>query len=633
MTGTVYRNGIFFDGSGNVPVIADVVVKDGRIAAIGQGLDVEPGTVEIACRGLWLMPGLLDIHTHLDLEVELAPELPEVVRHGTTTVVISNCSIGVTYGHQRRADEDPIVDCFARVENMPKPVLRRVADACTWTDSQAYLDHLDALPLGPNIVPMIPHSMLRIEVMGLNGSVAGPPTRQQLARMEQLLEEGMAQGYAGFSTDALPFHFLANAPNKKKKIPTQYAGFRELARLTDIVRRHGRIWQATPAKDDIFAAVRSFMLTSGRLYRRPLKTTVLAALDLQTNRSAMYLCLLLSAILNSRLLKGKLRFQAMSSSFRIWSDGAINPLADEIEEFRALNELELDDREGRRAILNDPKWIEAFRKMWMKGKGKGKGGWSPARLLRRLRCEKIVLSRRLDDMVVAECPLAHWVGETLEAPFRRLVAWQAAKGRFVSNDTAETRFFAGFPDPIEDDAAFLLHVLREWDTDLRWETTIANRNPDTLRALLFHDQTLPGFNDSGAHLANIGFYDGNLRMLKIARREGLAQVARAVHRLTALPAAFFGINAGQARVGAQADLCVIDPEALERWDPEDTYHFVYREQLGCRQVINRPLDVVRNVMIGGRIVWEDGKYAEGFGKHAYGRVMRAKDHPKERCNA
>ncbi|MFW7269713.1 N-acyl-D-amino-acid deacylase family protein [Gluconacetobacter sp. Hr-1-5] len=626
MADLLYRSGIFFDGSGKAPVVADVSVKDGRIAAIGRDLAVDDGATEIDCRGLWVMPGLLDIHTHLDLEVELAPELPEVVRHGTTTVVMSNCSIGVTYGHQRREGEDPIVDCFARVENMPKPVLKRVADACTWTDSQGYLDHLERLPLGPNVVPMIPHSMLRIEVMGLNGSVSGPPSARELARMEQLLEAGMAQGYAGFSTDALPFHFLANAPNKKKRIPTQYAGFRELARLTGIVRRHGRLWQATPAKDDVLAAVRSFMLTSGRLYRRPLRTTVLAALDLQTNRLAMYLCLLLSSFLNSWLLKGELRFQAMSSPFRIWSDGAINPLADEIAEFRALNELELDDRPGRVRILNDPEWVESFRKMWLRGKG----GWSVARLLRRLRCEEVVLSRRLDDMVVAECPLAHWVGESLEAPYRRLLAFQAANGRFPRARDAEAAFFAGFPDPIGDDAAFLLHLLRTWDTDLRWETTIANRNPAMLRKLLFHDQTLPGFNDSGAHLANIGFYDGNLRTLKIAQWEGLAQVSRAVHRLTALPAAFFGINAGVARVDAQADLCVIDPAALERWNPEKTYHFLHRSQLGCRQVVNRPVGVVRNVMIGGRIVWEGDRYADGFGERAYGRVMRAKDHPLER---
>ncbi|KXV59324.1 N-acyl-D-glutamate deacylase [Acetobacter senegalensis] len=625
MVDIIFRNSILFDGSGSIPVVSDVAITDGKITAVGRNLKATDETAEIECRGLWLMPGLLDIHTHLDLEVELAPELPEVVRHGTTTVVMSNCSIGVTYGHQRRNGENPIVDCFARVENMPKLVLSRVADMCVWSDSQGYLDHLESLPLGPNVVPLIPHSMLRIEVMGLDESVTRHPTRQELARMEQLLEAGMLQGYAGFSTDALPFHFLANNPNKKKKIPTQYASFKELRWLTNIVRRYGRVWQATPPKDNIVAAVRSFMLTCGRLYRRPLKTTVLAAIDLQTNRSAMYLCLLLSSMLNSRILKGMLRFQALSSSFRIWSDGAINPIADEIPAFRALNELELDDRQGRLKVMNDPDWVKSFREMWLRGKN----GWSLARLRRRMRQEDIVLTRNLDDMIVSECPLGNWDGETLEAPYRRLLASQASHGQRGPVNHAEAVFFSGFPNPITDDASFFLHLLREWDTDLRWETTFANRNSKTLRKLLFHDQTLPGFNDSGAHLANIGFYDGNLRALKIAQREGLPQVSCAIHRLTALPAEFFGINAGKVRVGAQADLCLIDPVALAQWDPESTYHFIYRNQFGCRQIVNRPVDVVKKVMICGKIAWNEGGYSKEFGAFSYGRVLRAKDHPLE----
>ncbi|MCE2563517.1 amidohydrolase family protein [Komagataeibacter sp. FNDCF1] len=627
MPDTVYRNALLFDGTGCNPVISDVAVSGGRISAMGPALEVEGDTTEIDCTGLWLLPGMLDIHTHLDLEVEIAPELPEVVRHGTTTVVIGNCSIGVTYGNQRRDGEDPIVDCFARVENMPKTVLGKVANTCTWSDSQGYLDHLSSLSLGPNIVPLIPHSMLRIEVMGLQQSISRSPTRRERGRMERLLDAGMAQGYAGFSTDALPFHFLANDPHKKRKIPTQYAGYRELKQLTGVVRRYGRVWQATPPKDDIIEAVRAFLLTSGRLFGRPLRTTVLAAIDLQTNRAAVGMCLMLSAILNSRVLKGIFRFQVLSGSFRVWSDGAINPLADEIPALRGLNERELDDREGRARIMDDPQWIASFREMWMKGKT----GWSLARLRRLVRQEETVLTRNLADMKVAECPLSQWDGQTLQGPYDRLRRWQKTRGRHGAADQAEARFFATFPDPVGDDATFILHLLRQWDTALRWETTFANRNPDILKKLLFNPQTLPGFNDSGAHLANIGFYDGNLRFLKIAQEDGMHAVTSAVHRLTGLPAAFFNLNAGTIKVGAQADLCVIDPLALHAWNPEETYAFTYRAQFGCRQVINRPTGVVRHVMIGGTTAWTGTDYASGFGQQAYGRVMRSREHPLERA--
>ncbi|MFW6299975.1 MAG: N-acyl-D-glutamate deacylase, partial [Oceanicaulis sp.] len=257
----------------------DIAIARGRIAARGVGLEAARAGAVFDAGGLWVMPGLLDIHTHLDLEVEFDPALKEAVRHGTTTVLMSNCSLGLAYGAQRRNGEDPLVDCFARVENMPKPVLKALADKATWSTSAGYYAHLDELPLGCNVIPMIPHSMLRCEVMGLNGSVSRKATEDDLGRMEALLEQAMEEGYPGFSTDALPFHFLSEDPNRRVKIPSQFGEYREMKRLTNVLRKHDRLWQATPPKNAPPAVIRNFLLTSGRLYGKPLKITAVAALD------------------------------------------------------------------------------------------------------------------------------------------------------------------------------------------------------------------------------------------------------------------------------------------------------------------------------------------------------------------
>ena len=625
---TLFRNATVFDGGGGQPQLADVLVRDGRVAAIGKDLPAPTATAQIDCGGRWLMPGLLDIHTHLDLEVELAPELPEAVRHGTTTVVMSNCSLGVAYGNQRRNGEDPIVDCFARVENVPRQVLRKVGDVVHWNDSGAYLEHFAQLPLGPNVVPMIPHSMLRIEVMGLQASVTRQPTPAELGRMEELVEKGMREGYVGFSTDALPFHYLANRPNTRKQIPTQFAPFHELKRLTGIVRRWDRVWQATPPKDSRLQTLRTFLLSSGRLYGRRLKTTAVAAIDLHTNRSLAKLGLSLSRLLNSRLVGGLFRFQALAAPFKLWSDGVITPIAEEIPELRVLNECELDDRAGRLRILNDADYVRAFRTMWHRGKR----GFNLANLKRLLRREDNVLNRRLDDMHVESCPLPCWNGETLELAYRRLLDWQAGKVA-AARDKAEAAFFAGFPNPAGDDADFFLHLLRQWDTQLRWHTTTANRDPAVLKKLLFHPLTLPGFNDSGAHLTNMAFYDGNLRTLKIAQEDGLQQVATAVHRMTQAPAEFFGLNVGTLAPGMQADLCVVDPEALRQWQPESTIEYIRREIFDCEQLVNRPRGVVRQVMVAGKLAWNEGAYTAAYGRERFGRALRAKDHPAEQALA
>ena len=624
---TLFRNATIFDGSGGTPQVADLLVRNGRIAATGKDLPAPAGAAVIDCSGRWLMPGLLDIHTHLDLEVELAPELPEAVRHGTTTVVMSNCSLGVAYGNQRRNGEDPIVDCFARVENVPRQVLRKVGDAVHWNDSGAYLEHFERLALGPNVVPMIPHSMLRIEVMGLQASVTREPTADELGRMEALLEKGMAEGYAGFSTDALPFHYLANRPNTRKQIPTQFAPFHELKRLTHIVRRWDRVWQATPPKDSRLQTLRTFLLSSGRLYGRRLKTTAVAAIDLHTNRSLAKLGLTLSRLLNSRLLGGLFRFQALSAPFKLWSDGVITPIAEEIPELRLLNECELDDRAGRLRILDDPDYVRAFRAMWHKGKR----GFNLANLKRLLGREDNVLNRRLDDMHVESCPLPCWNGETLEAAWRRLLAWQAGSGGARNAD--EAAFFGTFPKPAGDDADFVLHLLRQWDTRLRWHTTTANRDPAMVKKLLFHPLTLPGFNDSGAHLTNMAFYDCNLRTLKIAQEDGLQQVAVAVQRMTQAPAQFFGLNVGTLQPGAQADLCVVDPQALRQWQPESTIRYIRREIFDCEQLVNRPEGVVTQVMIAGKLAWSGTGYTPAYSRERFGRLLRAKDHPAEQALA
>ena len=72
---TLIRNALVFDGTGVAPTREDLAILNGRIAARGAELPAEQAEVVIDADGRWLMPGLLDIHTHFDLEVELAPGL------------------------------------------------------------------------------------------------------------------------------------------------------------------------------------------------------------------------------------------------------------------------------------------------------------------------------------------------------------------------------------------------------------------------------------------------------------------------------------------------------------------------------------------------------------------------------
>jgi N-acyl-D-aspartate/D-glutamate deacylase len=602
---TLIRGARVFDGTGGPPVIEDVAIAEGRIAERGPGLPAARARHVVDGAGRWLMPGLLDIHTHLDLEVELAPGLPESVRHGTTTVVVGNCSLGTAFGAQRRDGDDPILDCFTRVESMPKSVLRKVVDRIDWHTPAGYFEHLDRLPLGPNVVPLLPHSMLRIEAMGSTAAaVTRAPTPAELDRMRALLAEAIAQGYAGLSTDAIPFHYLANEPYTDARIPAQHASWRELKSLLDVVRLHGRVWQCTPDASHRVQTFLRFFLTSGRLFGgRPLKTSALTAVDLTHERRTWRLFPLIAGLLNSPALNGRFHFQVLSTPFRMHAEGVICPIFEEFASSRRLMALDIENAAGRREIMATTGFGELFVREWHDA-----GAVS-------------TFNRDLDALHVERAPVAEWRDETFGAIYRRLRRHQAGDPA-ATRSADEAAAFASFP-ALRREGEFLLHLFRRYDRDLRWWFIVANDRPEILRRLLFHPHMLPGFNDSGAHLINLAFFDGNLLTLQVAARESLAMVATAVRRLTREPAEFFGVDAGRMDVGAQADLVLIDPERLRAYDTDAGRRMVYRDIFGHEQLVNRSDGVVGAVFIAGELVWDGTNFTPALGTRHLGRALRA----------
>ncbi|HEU0042886.1 MAG TPA: hypothetical protein VFQ15_11090, partial [Jiangellaceae bacterium] len=63
----VFRNGtvLTMDAQRSVLTDADVLVTGERIDAVGRGLEVPDGTVEIDATGGIVMPGMVDTHRHM----------------------------------------------------------------------------------------------------------------------------------------------------------------------------------------------------------------------------------------------------------------------------------------------------------------------------------------------------------------------------------------------------------------------------------------------------------------------------------------------------------------------------------------------------------------------------------------
>jgi N-acyl-D-aspartate/D-glutamate deacylase len=158
-------------------------------------LDVAPkieNATEIDATNQWIMPGLLDIHAHYDAEVEVMPGLEESVRHGVTTVVIGNCSLSAALGK-----DTEIVDLFARVENIPAKVLSHwMLGNIKWKNVKEYYEHLDTVPVGPNVATFLGHSNLRMHVMGLDRSfMQKNASEEEIQQMEKIVADAMEVGY------------------------------------------------------------------------------------------------------------------------------------------------------------------------------------------------------------------------------------------------------------------------------------------------------------------------------------------------------------------------------------------------------------------------------------------------------
>lgn len=615
---TLITNALVFDGSGKMPRVEDVAILDGKILARAPGLRVANAGETVNAQGKWLMPGLLDIHTHLDLEVEVNPGLGEAVRHGTTTVLVGNCSLGTAFGPQIKDGESPIIDCFTRVENMPKTVLQKCVDVMTWNDTAAYLKHFSDIPLGPNVAAFVPHSMLRIEVMGTAASITRSPSATERKKMLELMEATLDQGYVGLSTDQIVFHYLSNDPNKDKRIPTHFAEDDELKPMLEIVRKYGRVWQTNPDGERMARTLKRYFWSTGR-FRKPLKISALTAVDFVSVPGVWKKMLKLGSVINSKLFNGRIHFQALGGSFRMWSDGMISPVFEELASTRKIIACEQEDRAGRLALLNDATWLEAF-----------KGDWErmnkPDANLTKLGGNKdqATFQMNFSTMTFDDCAVPSWDGDTLAAVLERLTQYKNSGGKNGAKDAAEAAEFDRFPAEATHPREFWLQCLRLYDTRFRWWFDVANTNEDIVEQILFDKNALPGFNDSGAHLTNLSFYDGNLGTLRIAQKRGIARVAEAVHRLTREPAEFFGLDVGSIDPGKQADVVLINPDNLEKHDMNARRVKVYNDIFEHHVLVNRSDGVVDQVYIRGQRVWEDGcRYTPALGTKTLGRALRA----------
>lgn len=210
------RDALVLDGTGAPGVVADVAVTDGRVTAVDDGRSEARAagahrTVDAGGRAL--TPGFIDMHAHSDVQILANPDHTAKVSQGVTLEVLGQDGLS-----------------FAPVDERTRTAIR--AQIAGWNDDPAgfawdwesvagYLDRLDR-GIACHAAYLVPQGTLRHLVVGPDER---PATPAEVARMGELLAQGMREGALGMSS-GLTY------------TPGMYADDDELAALLRVVAAH-----------------------------------------------------------------------------------------------------------------------------------------------------------------------------------------------------------------------------------------------------------------------------------------------------------------------------------------------------------------------------------------------------------
>jgi N-acyl-D-aspartate/D-glutamate deacylase len=545
------------DGTGHPSFMGTLGVTDRRITYLGRETGLAARRT-INADGLVLAPGFIDPHTHYDAQIAWDPLLTSSPWHGVTTVVMGNCGVGVA--PVKPETRDLLMHDLVNVEAIPYDVMEAGID-WQWESYGEYLESVDRRGLGINVAGLVALTPVRHYVMG-EASFERHATPEEMAIMRTLLREAMQAGAFGFSTTTSRNHTGSGA----RPLACRNASREELASVCHALRDVGRgaieIALNSAGMHPIDEADVDLLRLLTRESGRPVTWLALFARPGEPEFHHAHTVARVGDLLNRAIpqvsprpifMQGDLRNPTMYSTYRAWQPAFQRTVAEQI------------------ALYRQPAFRTAF-------------------------LEDIALRKR-----------DHLWGQT-----RVLEVMNPALASSAGKTIHELAALRG-QRPVD---AYLDLAIAD-DLQTRFQTALFNYDEAGVERLIRDERFLIGLSDGGAHvdvLCDAG-YATALLDIWVRQREVLS-LEQAVHKLTAVPAALFGIpDRGRLAEGYVADLVLFDPQTVAANPPEYVQDFPRQG----RRLISKAEGIVATFVSGTQV------YAQGMHTGAFpGRVLRSR---------
>ena len=562
---TVIKNGTIIDGTGLPRFSGDIGIRDGRIAKMGR-VDAADADNVIDADGLIVAPGFVDLHTHYDAQIHWDPYCTISGWHGVTSVAIGNCGFG--FAPARAENRERLLQMMTRTEQIPyESMIEGMGLDWEWESLPEWMDHLDNVPKGVNLLSYVPLNPLLVYVLGLEGAKAGrAATADELGEMKRLINEAMDAGMMGFSVQRFGEHSL-QADYDGTPMPTDIMPDETLLEFSELLgdRAEGfiQILNATNGEplqsksDTDIKFVEELARRSGRpiLYNALIAMDHAGAENLHTD-SLKWIdsCFERGLRVFGQAVSVRAPFQFTLEHWNLYDSSP------------AWNHATQGTAEERMVKLADP----AIRKQMIAEEEMlvttGVGG-------------------PIANLTVKATPdhpeLEHYLG-------RKIGEIAEAEGKH----------------PIE----AMLDIGIAGDLQVLYLTEdIASVDPKKVGELLRNQHVLPGISDGGAHTK---FFTGGSFTTDIiawlVRETGELTLEQAHYRLSYLPAQAAGfLDRGFLREGAPADIVVYDYQNLRRV-PELDYEIAHDFPANQWRRIQRA-EGYRWIMVNGEVTFKDGE--------------------------